>query len=84
MLSKEFPLPDVLRIWDSILSDETRSEFLINVCCAMLTIVRSDILRNEFPDNMKLLQVGPPSCVLTLKKLEWQRRLKNRPGSFCN
>ena len=64
MLSQEFPLPDVLRIWDSILSDETRSEFLINVCCAMLTIVRSDILRNEFPDNMKLLQVGARNTCL--------------------
>jgi hypothetical protein len=60
MLSQEFPLPDVLRIWDSILSDETRSEFLVNVCCAMLTIVRKDILQNEFPDNMKLLQVTVP------------------------
>ena len=58
MLSQEFPLPDVLRIWDSILSDETRSEFLIHVCCAMLTIVRNEILQNEFPENMKMLQVS--------------------------
>jgi len=63
MLSQEFPLPDVLRIWDSILSDETRSEFLVNVCCAMLTIVRKEILQNEFPDNMKLLQVTVPLII---------------------
>ena len=57
MLSQEFPLPEVLRIWDSILSDETRSDFLLDVCTAMLTLVRKEILANEFPDNMKLLQV---------------------------
>ncbi len=119
MLSQEFPLPEVLRIWDSILSDETRwtnltkynfkvcltiqyfkitwnilfvsvqflwakvtdkasiknsitnsitnskpnltyyrSDFLLDVCTAMLTLVRKEILSNEFPDNMKLLQVN--------------------------
>ena len=58
MLSQEFPLPDVIRIWDSLLSDETRRDFLLNVCTAMVVLAREDILRNEFPDNMKLLQVG--------------------------
>ncbi len=57
MLSQEFPLPDVLRIWDSLLSDETRSDFLIDVCTAMILLVRTDILTNDFPENMKLLQV---------------------------
>jgi len=57
MLSQEFPLPEVLRIWDSLLSDITRSDLLIDVCTAMLTLVRDEILQNEFPENMKLLQV---------------------------
>ena len=57
MLSQEFPLPDVLRIWDSLLSDETRSDFLINVCTAMIMVVRDQILINDFAENMKLLQV---------------------------
>ena len=57
MLSQEFPLPDVLRIWDSLLSDETRSDFLIDVCTAMILVLREDILVNDFPENMKLLQV---------------------------
>ncbi len=60
MLSQEFPLPDVLRIWDSLLSDETRSDFLIDVCTAMILLVRNDILTNDFPENMKLLQNFPP------------------------
>ena len=61
MLSQEFPLPEVLRIWDSLLADETRSRFLIDVCVAMILLIRSDILSNEFPENMKLLQNYPPS-----------------------
>lgn len=36
MLSQEFPLPDVVRIWDSVFADERRFEFLTHVCCAMI------------------------------------------------
>lgn len=39
LLSQEFPLPDVVRIWDSIFSDENRFNFLIQVCCAMIVYV---------------------------------------------
>ena len=61
MLSQEFPLPEVLRIWDSLLADETRSRFLIDVCVAMILLIRQDILFNEFSENMKLLQNYPTS-----------------------
>ena len=61
MLSQEFPLPEVLRIWDSLLTDESRSKFLIDVCVAMILLIRQDILTNEFPENMKLLQNYPTS-----------------------
>lgn len=36
ILSQEFPLPDVLRLWDSIFADENRFEFLTYICCAMI------------------------------------------------
>ena len=61
MLSQEFPLPEVLRIWDSLLADESRSKFLIDVCAAMILLIRQDLLTNEFPENMKLLQNYPTS-----------------------
>merc|ERR1712018_33699 len=63
LLSQEFALPDVLRIWDSLLSDETRSNFLIDVCTAMILVIRDQILINDFSDNMKLLQNFPPMDV---------------------
>jgi hypothetical protein len=58
MLSQEFALPDVLRIWDSLLADETRCNLLIEVCVAMIMFVREKILVQEFGENMKLLQVN--------------------------
>lgn len=36
ILSQEFPLPDVVRIWDSVLADEKRFDFLLYICCAMI------------------------------------------------
>lgn len=36
ILSQEFPLPDVVRIWDSIFADDERFDFLIRICCAMI------------------------------------------------
>jgi len=142
MLSQEFPLPEVLRIWDSILSDETRwtyltnynfkvcltiqysnefnfreqklliklplknsvtnsitisiknstqiwliyrSDFLLDVCTAMLTLVRKEILSNEFPDNMKLLQVTK-NYYCWYKQLEEKVYWNNfsKPFQECN
>ncbi len=60
MLSQEFPLPDVLRIWDSLLSDITRRNFLIDVCAAMVVLLRDQIQHNNFSENIKLLQSFPP------------------------
>uniref|UniRef100_A0A8C3QB73 Uncharacterized protein n=1 Tax=Geospiza parvula TaxID=87175 RepID=A0A8C3QB73_GEOPR len=36
LLSQEFLLPDVIRIWDSLFADDKRFDFLLLVCCAML------------------------------------------------
>ncbi|XP_037046178.1 TBC1 domain family member 13 isoform X2 [Bradysia coprophila] len=59
MLSQEFPLPDVCRIWDSVFADENRFKFLVDVCCAMIILLREQILENDFASNMKLLQNFP-------------------------
>ncbi|XP_075162206.1 TBC1 domain family member 13 [Haematobia irritans] len=60
ILSQEFPLPDVVRIWDSVLADEKRFDFLLYTCCAMILIQREQILHNDFASNVKLLQNYPP------------------------
>lgn len=56
LLSQEFPLPDVLRIWDSLFADDRRFDFLICICCAMLMILRDEIISEDFPTVMKLVQ----------------------------
>ncbi|XP_042193729.1 TBC1 domain family member 13 isoform X3 [Callorhinchus milii] len=69
LLSQEFLLPDVLRIWDSLFSDVNRFDFLILVCCAMLILIRDQLLAGDFTINMRLLQDYPISDVhLILKK----------------
>ena len=57
MLSQEFSLPDVLTLWDALLTDESRTSLLINICCSMVFLTRDSILNNDFASNMKLLQV---------------------------
>lgn len=60
LLSQEFPLPDVLRIWDSLFSDPDRFSFLIHICCAMIILLHDHILNGDFPANVKILQNFPP------------------------
>lgn len=57
LLSQEFPLPDVMRLWDSLFSDEHRFDFLIHICCAMILLLREQLLEGDFASNVKLLQV---------------------------
>ncbi|XP_065274953.1 TBC1 domain family member 13 isoform X2 [Emys orbicularis] len=69
LLSQEFLLPDVIRIWDSLFADDNRFDFLLLVCCAMLTLIRDQLLEGDFTLNMRLLQDYPISDVrLILKK----------------
>lgn len=66
LLSQEFPLPDVLRIWDTLFSDDNRFDFLIHICCAMIIIARNQLIAGDFPSNLKLLQNFPPMDVQVL------------------
>eukprot|EP00038_Savillea_parva_P025949 m.50299 g.50299 ORF g.50299 m.50299 type:complete len:539 (-) comp7228_c0_seq1:230-1846(-) len=59
LLSQEFPLPDVIRLWDSLFSKRDRQEYLICICCSLVCIVRSAIISSGFADTVKLLQHMP-------------------------
>jgi len=75
LLSQEFELPDVLRLWDSLFSDVNRFEFLVYFCCSMIISVRETLLGGDFSDNLKLLQDYPPSDFI--KILELAKAMKN-------
>jgi len=78
LLSQEFELPDVLRLWDTLFSDPKRFDFLIYVCCAMLLCVRDQLLKGDFADNLKLLQNYPPIDIYVI--LHKAEELRNNPS----
>ncbi|XP_046845365.1 TBC1 domain family member 13-like [Xenia sp. Carnegie-2017] len=59
LLSQEFPLPDVIRLWDSLFADPQRFQFLMYVCCAMLMVIRDQLLEGDFAKSMRLVQNYP-------------------------
>ncbi|XP_058074456.1 uncharacterized protein LOC131223159 isoform X1 [Magnolia sinica] len=60
LLTQEFNLHAIMRIWDSLLSNPFGvQEMLLRVCCAMLLCVRSELLKGDFAANLKLLQHYP-------------------------
>lgn len=65
LLSQEFDLPEVLRLWDCLLADDKRFEFFRFCCVAMLQCVRERLMANDFATNLKLLQSYPPEIELT-------------------
>ncbi|KAL1226448.1 TBC1 domain family member [Trichinella spiralis] len=77
LLSQEFLLPDVIRLWDTLFADCRRFEFLLYVCLAMLILVRNDILTNEFSVNVRMLQNYPPIDIVSVIKLASEIRAGN-------
>eukprot|EP00039_Didymoeca_costata_P030305 m.28915 g.28915 ORF g.28915 m.28915 type:complete len:418 (+) comp8044_c0_seq1:216-1469(+) len=59
LISQEFPLPDVIRLWDSLFSKQDRQAYLLCMCASMLVCVKDQILEGSFADNVKLLQNLP-------------------------
>ncbi len=58
LLSQEFHLPDVLRLWDSLFADQEKNfEFLLYICCAMVILQRNQLFAGSEAQNIKLLQV---------------------------
>ncbi|CAL5360789.1 hypothetical protein CsSME_00051400 [Camellia sinensis var. sinensis] len=60
LLTQEFDLHSVMRIWDTLLSNPFGvQEMLLRVCCAMLLCIKSSLLSGDFIANLKLLQHYP-------------------------
>jgi len=61
ILSQEFDLPTILRLWDTIFSYSDRCEILLYICCAMIVEIKEEILVGDFAENLKILQRYPPT-----------------------
>ena len=59
LMAMEFELPEVLRLWDSFLSDENRFEFVTYFAVAMVEHKRDELLKGSFASNLQLLQKYP-------------------------
>ncbi|ORZ26226.1 rab-GTPase-TBC domain-domain-containing protein [Absidia repens] len=73
LFTQEWNLPDVIRLWDSLLAErgmqsihggsggttDTHFEFLLDFSVAMLVCVRQELLKGDFAENIKLLQDYP-------------------------
>lgn len=50
-------MPDVLRLWDSLLADSARFEFCLYFCVATVLSIREELLENDdFAYTVKALQ----------------------------
>mmetsp|Transcript_9932 Transcript_9932/g.11291 ORF Transcript_9932/g.11291 Transcript_9932/m.11291 type:complete len:93 (-) Transcript_9932:83-361(-) len=56
MLTQEFLLVDVLRLWDSFLCVPDRGEFINYCCLALILCSKENIIGQDFPVIMQVLQ----------------------------
>lgn len=63
LLSREFLLPDTIRLWDSMFASTHKDNFLRYVCVTMVMHVREELLEGDFSANLRLLQRYPPTNV---------------------
>eukprot|EP01091_Cochliopodium_minus_P006032 TRINITY_DN15916_c0_g1_i1.p1 TRINITY_DN15916_c0_g1~~TRINITY_DN15916_c0_g1_i1.p1 ORF type:complete len:355 (+),score=74.85 TRINITY_DN15916_c0_g1_i1:42-1106(+) len=78
LLSQEFVLPDVLRLWDSFLSDEKRFKFLIYFCCSMILNVKDKIMPLDFGEALKILQEYPVIDIQPILKMAEEMRIMDK------
>ena len=61
LLSREFLLPDTIRLWDSMFASTHKDNFLRYVCVTMVMLIREDLLKGDFSSCLRLLQSYPPT-----------------------
>lgn len=70
LLVREFPFPDVIGLWDGLLSDPLRMAFLLHTCTAMLRLLRAQLLGCDMPGAMRLLRGEYPDCDMRALRAE--------------
>jgi len=54
--TQEFEMPDVLRLWDSLLAEDEKFDFINMICIAIIKFKRQEILQNDFAGIMLNIQ----------------------------
>ncbi|KAL7487750.1 hypothetical protein ACHAW6_013326, partial [Cyclotella cf. meneghiniana] len=61
LLSREFLLPDTIRLWDSMFASTHKDNFLRYVSVTMVMVIRNQLLQGDFSTCLRLLQAYPPT-----------------------
>ena len=56
LLSQEFEINNVIRLWDTLLADHDRFTFCNFICVGIVVMQRDYLLRNEFSECLEALQ----------------------------
>lgn len=82
LFTREFTLPDVIRIWDTLFADNDRKTFVLYIAVAMVCSLRDQLMIGDFTDNLTLLQTFPPDISVTdILQQALRLRLKDRCAS---
>jgi TBC1 domain family member 13 len=76
-LTREFDVPEALRVWDSLLAADIRLPWLRYICVAMLIRIRALLLVQDFSGCMKLLLHYPPCDIADLLRVADRLRIAN-------
>jgi hypothetical protein len=58
LLTQEFSMPEILRLWDTIFSDAFRFKFFYHICVAKVMSVKDVLMRGDFAESLTALQHG--------------------------
>lgn len=72
LFTQDFELPEILRLWDSLLADEQRFTFFYYVCIAIITVNQEEIMQGDFGETLSTLQHPQHMDVETLLEVAVQ------------
>lgn len=56
LMCQEFDMPDAIRLWDTLLAEDGRFEFLNYLCAQAVLNVRECVVKGDFAEIMEGLQ----------------------------
>ena len=69
LLSREFPLPETIRVWDSMFASTHRENFLRYLCVSMLIALREKLAVSDFGECLRCLQSYPLSSLPSISPI---------------
>ncbi|KAL1140364.1 hypothetical protein AAG570_000296, partial [Ranatra chinensis] len=76
LFGREFPLQDLLVLWDAIFADSSNFELVNYIVVAMLVAIRSHLLSSDYTSCLNLLMRYPASVDISYI-IEYALYLKN-------